>query len=328
MSSASSMESGPPISIIKQPISNLSKGLMIGGVVLTVLSVAVFATFFFGHYIPITDVQHFLSKIHQIPNMTWYVTAGGSVLGASALACMISSVALDRKQKKLKELRNEALAILYPKDLFNSSFIDQVNAGIKKWKNEEESPTDYIARTFEGDFEEHCKINNKLVTISKARNDFEISFLDGTKIKFKNGESSPRKLTKLKDKLTGLDYVKLACGQTYIIMIDGILNEHLTQKGLIFQMCEGKEKNSCRIIIKQNKEKYEVTYKIKRKITNYPPDVKVKNPPYAIIEYTVTFDLEKHGSEWTFENMKLILYGDPDVVTTGNSLDTNGKEEV
>ncbi len=96
----SSMESDFPVSSVRQPISNLSKDLMIGGVVLTILSAAVLATFFFGHYIPITDVQHFLSKIHQIPNMTWYVTAGGSVLGASALTCMIRSVVSNRKNKK------------------------------------------------------------------------------------------------------------------------------------------------------------------------------------------------------------------------------------
>lgn len=66
--------------------------MMIAGIALSIVTVAVFAVYFFGHNIQIDAFQDFLDSIHKITNMNWYVGFGGGILGATSIASMISSV--------------------------------------------------------------------------------------------------------------------------------------------------------------------------------------------------------------------------------------------
>lgn len=175
-----------------QSIASLTKGFMIAG---TILATAIFGIYFFGHFIPIHDVQHILNNLHQIPNMTGYViTVGVPVLGTAAFAYMIRSVLLNGKKKENNDLTkmNEEIELLNNlktliENLQNSKNFEQniriTSFLFNKIKNEKQQ------------YEE--KINEIITSLSKLDNKKYDSNFEESILSFVNSTLSEEKLNKL-----------------------------------------------------------------------------------------------------------------------------------
>ncbi len=335
MSFASSMKSNLSVHSYKQPISYLSKGLMIGGVVLTILSVAVFATFFFGHYIPITDVQHFLSKIHQIPNMTWYVTAAGSVLGAPALACMISSVVSNKKNI-----------------MTDPTQITECRPRTKKSQENLERLSDlepYLRRSLV--LYALKNIDSEDLKKFEHRFDQKIDTLKLERL-IKTDLNNPRRIVKLKldsekkfSKVNPTDetfnllppIIKLTCCQTFQIDFQTILTDipSFQKNNLKPALKPGSsasdinDENDLVAQITKTKTGYTVVYFYNMpKIINIASRLATNIDFDRPIKFSVSFDLVEEDSKWKAKNTQIILPKDSEVVTTGNRLESKDKEEV
>jgi len=284
------------ISNVLKTNPDLPKKIIIASAIVTAISVAILATCFFGHFIPINC----------------YTIGGFSALGALSVASMVGYAAMHVKSKKLKvqtsntkeneqidlgrlspiELRKYILNF-FKKISGKGQTLQALKLHLETFTDEEQEQLANVNEQFEAD-SDRLKLKIKL-----------------NEQQFNLAEAGIEQLALIKAK----SHLSLACTQRYMNKIISFLQSLFNPNFVL------KAKNDINdtdgIIIQINPKKYKIIYFYKissvMNSTNLI-EIKFENP----IEFVCSFYLaENANDEWKCENMQILP---SKIVKTGDFL--------